>query len=130
MAERLPVVKPPSGPRNAPTTTMRVGTSRNAVVYAKKGTTPARAPGGRYRPRPPRAATSSPNGVRPLLGEDRLGLVRLGGRRNDRRRDSGQGGGCSLVHGAALVHLVEQDRLCATPLHPVLPRGGGGGALP
>jgi hypothetical protein len=44
------VVKCPLSSLNAPTRTTTDGSSRNAVAYAKKGTTPSHARGRRRRP--------------------------------------------------------------------------------
>src|SRR5450631_125817 len=134
-ADRLPRVGRLLPSRKAPSTTMSVGTSRKIVVYAKKGTTPSRAPTG-LRPLDALILVSSANGLGPvgsqigvglvvlLFGQehrctDGLGQCRIGGLVN---RPSGDH--CRFAHRSC--RALEPQVLALVGVEVLLPQTGSG----
>src|SRR5664280_1728953 len=134
-AARFPRVGRLLPSRNAPTTTMNVGTSRKIVVYVKKGTTPSRAPTG-LRPTDALILARSANGLGPVGRQVGVGLVvlRLGQehRCSDRLGQCGIGG---LVDRACCEHrccahgsggALEPQVLALVGVEVLLPKTGSG----
>src|SRR5450759_51047 len=112
-ADRFPRVGRLMPSRNAPTTTMRVGTSRKVVVYAKKGSNPSRAPNG-LRPLGALVLGCSANSLGPVGHKVGLGLVVLLRGQEDRRATGlGQCVMSGLVDRARRSHGRFAHRSCA-----------------